>query len=371
MSKSDQLKAAIARIPQTADYARRIAGERNSPEAQAILALADLAAELFSLHTPEFQLEIVADDFDGLATKARSIAFDADADLAPDSYEGMLFNARGNLIGLADQVVQCAAALGSAPRQPSRPMPGKAEIARDAHRHRLDALLGHVRKAREELDESIEPELKADDLEPLQREILGGYVREMHVTENSIRVTISFGELIDLVALERWVTRLADVTGEMAASVRHWSGRAADRIRAGIKAVSQPVKRAAGSIGGLILTILRGESRTGAGDEAETPPIPDDFLDEAKAMILAGQAPPAHWTPRIATLNFDGEELADLTPIAGLAALKGLSLNHTQVADLAPIAGLENLTVHVESRERAAALRASLPKGSKLDVIAR
>ena len=45
MSKSDQLKAAIARIPQTADYARRIAGERNSPEAQAILALIGVIQE--------------------------------------------------------------------------------------------------------------------------------------------------------------------------------------------------------------------------------------------------------------------------------------------------------------------------------------
>ena len=89
----------------------------------------------------------------------------------------------------------------------------------------------------------------------------------------------------------------------------------------------------ASSVGG-------GTGQTG-GDEAG---LPKDFLEQAKAMILAGQASPLAWRPLIRELRFFGEPLSDLAPLAGLTALTSLDLSFTRIADLAPLARLTALT---------------------------
>ena len=94
---------------------------------------------------------------------------------------------------------------------------------------------------------------------------------------------------------------------------------------------------------------------------------PADFdAAKARAMILAGEAPPARWRPFITKLDLSDEKefvrlaslggcfnlrelnisrtaVDDLAPIAGLANLQTLRLSDTKVQDLAPIAGLANL----------------------------
>lgn len=95
------------------------------------------------------------------------------------------------------------------------------------------------------------------------------------------------------------------------------------------------------------------------------PPIPEDFIEQAQEMILAGKKPPAHWVPRIKrlvltpwftvdlaplagltalqTLHCDDMPVSDLTPLAGLTALQGLFCKNTRISDLAPLANLTAL----------------------------
>ncbi len=340
MTKEQKLSAAIVRTRQAIGYAEQIAAPLNSPEAQGVRELIDLATLLLDKHVPEFQADSVADDYDGLGSNARQILFPEDVDLGPDSYHGPLFNARSSMIGMADDVVQCAAALGLHPAKPSRPMPDRVMIERAGHEAQLETLLGHVRETREMVKHYVEPEVRAEDQGPLEARIIENYVQEMHVTNKSIHVTISVGDGIDLAVLERAITHLARATGEMIDTVRHWPGAAAIRLRKGVEAVRKPVRRAVGSIGGLILKLVRKEARL------EPAPPPEDWLEQTHILILAGQAPPAHWVPHITHLNFDTGErrhLADLTPLKTLTALQSLTLSHTQVSDFAPLTTLTDL----------------------------
>jgi Leucine-rich repeat (LRR) protein len=66
-------------------------------------------------------------------------------------------------------------------------------------------------------------------------------------------------------------------------------------------------------------------------------------LETARAMILAGRVPPAHWIPSITELSFGTRRLRDLTPLAALTDLRTLRHVATRVNDLAPLAGLTNL----------------------------
>ncbi len=79
-------------------------------------------------------------------------------------------------------------------------------------------------------------------------------------------------------------------------------------------------------------------------DGVTIPPPPGFDEDEARAMILAGTAPPRPWLPFIREMILDGEaEFRRLAPLAGCFNLRKLGLGNTQVSDLAHIAGLANL----------------------------
>jgi hypothetical protein len=77
--------------------------------------------------------------------------------------------------------------------------------------------------------------------------------------------------------------------------------------------------------------------------DSSSPLMPPDFEERARAMILAGRAPPAAWRSRIHRLNFNQTTLDNLSLLSGLTALRALSLRGTKVSDLSPLEGLSAL----------------------------
>ncbi len=71
--------------------------------------------------------------------------------------------------------------------------------------------------------------------------------------------------------------------------------------------------------------------------------IPEDVEDQAREMILRGQTPPEAWVPHIRELDFETNDLIDLTLLSGLTVLQWLDLSHTPVTDLTPLTGLTAL----------------------------
>ncbi len=76
-----------------------------------------------------------------------------------------------------------------------------------------------------------------------------------------------------------------------------------------------------------------------------TPIIPEDVEEQAKAMILRGEVPPAEWIPSIRHLSFFGEQtLTNVEPLRGLVNLTTLLLDYTPISSAEPLKGLVNLT---------------------------
>jgi Leucine-rich repeat (LRR) protein len=537
MTRETDLTKAIERTRQVIAYARDRAMEHNQPEWHGdVLKLLDLAKDYLDTHTPEYQIEMVADHYDLIAVKAREIPFPDDEDMAPDSRAAALFGAIGQLIGAADVVTRAAAALGKQPTSAGQSLPEKIEIDRSAHQRQLDALLGHVREVREMLKQKVEPEATASDHGALEQAIIGDYIEEMRLTDKSISTAIGPGDKVNLALIERFVSRLATATYEMTESIKSWLGLAAKRLRVGVEAVRKPVRRAVGSVGSLIVRLVRKErkpappapispkgiinkldrpligyisyshedaavcqellkhlrateraygiqfwidnrnqtgqhyfkavkdaiaassvhilltssnslwsdaimdweipailkkqqtdgdlvlpvvvddcrwqgiagtllasprddrlnlkpikswakqskaldrvrkeleaalsshfgmtpnvsipinDRENTEDEPITqkdirppklgevaPPLPDDYLEQARDMILAGKVPPAHWSSHIKALDFGGTELANIGPLAVMTELESLDLSETQVSDITALAGLNAL----------------------------
>ena len=130
---------------------------------------------------------------------------------------------------------------------------------------------------------------------------------------------------------------------------------------------------------------LQSQAEPESSDPEPDPPMPDDVEAQARALILAGQAPPPGWKLHIHKLDFSATieerqkfksggvpppqgtaaafhrtdllagltslqsldlrntQVSDLAPIAGLNSLQSLDLDSTRVSDLAPIAGLDRL----------------------------
>ncbi len=76
----------------------------------------------------------------------------------------------------------------------------------------------------------------------------------------------------------------------------------------------------------------------------------DEFNSEvARAMILVGRVPPAHWIPSITRLEFGTRRLRNLEPLAVLDNLRSLTHVAARVSNLEPLAnliGLERLDLN-------------------------
>jgi hypothetical protein len=70
----------------------------------------------------------------------------------------------------------------------------------------------------------------------------------------------------------------------------------------------------------------------------------DEFdFEVARAMILVGRVPPAHWLPSINDLAFGTRRLGNLSALPSLTYLRSLTHVAVRVTDLTPLAGLVNL----------------------------
>jgi hypothetical protein len=112
----------------------------------------------------------------------------------------------------------------------------------------------------------------------------------------------------------------------------------ADFSRANVAGVSFRGANISGAIG----LVLPPEAPT-----RESPAVPavKPELQTVKRMVLRGDAIPENWVPFVTQLHIGhtGIRLRDLSPIAGLVALKSLRFPQSRVRDLAPIAGLVEL----------------------------
>ncbi len=235
-------------------------------------------------------------------------------------------------------IVAAARNMGIGYAQPTSIHPDGLQVPRTGHAATLAAIAGHVDDLEFQLNQLADSR-NDNAATPRQRAIVASYRQVVTSNIHKIRAAIQTGSTIALEVLDRTGGALVTATRQFVATIRAGASRATPALRTAAKAVSKPVQGMVRSFGAIVKRIL-GESGNPA---PPPPPLPDDFVEQAHAMILAGTVPPAHWVPDLTTLDFSVEPLTDLDPLAGLIALQRLDLMGTRINDLAPLAGLTAL----------------------------
>ena len=232
-------------------------------------------------------------------------------------------------------IVSAAKEMGIGYAQPTSIHPDGLQVPRTGQAATLAAIAGHVDDLEFQLNQLVDSRNDSAATKR-QRAIVETYRQVVASNIHKIRAAIQTGSTLALEVLDRTGGALVAATRQFVATVRAGASRATPALRTAAKAMSKPVQGMVRSVGAIVKRIL-GEV------EQPVPPLPDDYVDQAKAMILAGKAPPAHWVPHLTDLDFRFEELSQADPLAGLIALQSLILWNTNVSDLTPLAGLTSL----------------------------
>lgn len=273
--------------------------------------------------------------------------------------------AQGQITLTLGRALRAARELGL---RPSRPALADA-LAAEVPRALFDGQLAGIAR---QLDAVVE---RLDALDVVQRDtpasreadMLVFYLSAMRVEANLARLALKLGETtIDFAALARAAEAMATLTGDFLATLRAWAERASAAIRAGVEGVRGTVRLVATGVRDAARFVARRAARQEPRAEPPPPPAPQtappaddaapppEFSVEAvHKLILAGRQVPAAWVPFVTGLDFAGTDLVDLTPLAGLLALRSLGLGRryadgkelppTKVRDVAPLAGLTAL----------------------------
>ncbi len=338
MTREEQLITAVNATKRSIEDVRDALRQINEPQWQDDFgALLNQCDAVRRAHEQAPQ-PTIADDYANLAGLLRQIHF-SDDDQDRDRFRA-LRGARGSLLEDMREILDRAAAMGVRPKEPETALPDTAMLETAGREGQLIALQSRITSVETMLTERLLPEAAADKPRE-QVAIVKHYVQDMRRYTTSIRLSISIGDGIDLAVIERAASSIGRATVAMIDTVRARASKATESLRDAVTAIGKPVKKLIGGVRVLVKMVRRSDARL--SKPAPPPPLPDDYLDQAVEMILRGEAPPAHWWPHIAELNFYDTELADLTPLAQLTALQGLNLSRTQVSDLAPLAQLTSL----------------------------
>ncbi|WP_298283237.1 leucine-rich repeat domain-containing protein [Novosphingobium sp.] len=241
----------------------------------------------------------------------------------------------GRLVLNCVAIVAAAREMGISYAQPETLHPDGLRVPKTGHARALDLISRQV----DDLEFHIE-QLGSDEgtgNAPQRQQVLViNYRSAASRSIQTIRVAIATGTSLALDVIQRASASLVITTKQFLATIQAAASKASPQLRKAVNALRQPVQTVARSIGALI-------KRVAAQAEVKPEPLPDDFAQQARAMILSGTAPPASWVPHLVKLDFNGTALADLAPLASLSALQSLDLGNTEVSDITPLASLAAL----------------------------
>jgi hypothetical protein len=201
--------------------------------------------------------------------------------------------------------------------------------------------MGELIEARlQSLEASLRALRAADHDKPglvQQTGLINLYIKEANTEISLARFLAKIGETkIDLGAIQAAAQRLAELTKDFLSMVAGWAGRVSDwlpplgeRLRRGAAGVLKAVALGWKVVG------WRRNAQSGIGA------VPDP--DEVRRRLLAGEALPANWLPRIMEVDLSRSDFAATERLAGLVNLESLNLLNTAVTDIASLSSLAKL----------------------------
>ena len=233
-------------------------------------------------------------------------------------------------------IVSAARELGIEIARPEILLPDGLQAPKDGHARALAAIAAHLDDLEFQI-EQLEESGGNGAVSPRQIELVTRYRAYVALTIRTIRAAIETGSTIALDVLDRASGTLVTATRQLFATVRASASAATAKLKSAAATLRPPVQGVIRSVGTLVKRVI------GKSAAESPPPLPEDYVEQAKVMILAGEVPPANWVPHLTKLDFSDTKLADIAPLASLTALQSLDLTDTQVSDVAPLASLTAL----------------------------
>ena len=337
MTPQERLSAAVIATEFSIARIRAAFSQFNDPawpdELAGPLALAD---EFLAIHRMQTN-DSVAEDYENLLGTLDQIGWPTAA-FDPEQDERLidLQDRAGRLWRDALAVVAIADEMGIRAQKPRKLQQDAVHVPKMGLARQLADLGKHVDDLEFQVEQLADSETNAQS-PPQQQALVDRYRSYMARNILTIRVVINTGTVIALDALDRASTALVSATRELVATVRARASGATAALRTATAGVGRSVKSVIRSVGVLVKRVIRQNEVTFSLS------IPDDYIEQAEVMILAGEAPPAHWVPHLIALDFDDTDLADLRSLSGLTALQRLVADRTLVSNLTPLASLTAL----------------------------
>jgi Leucine-rich repeat (LRR) protein len=265
-----------------------------------------------------------------------------DPDLGPTPTLEAVEYALGLVAIRLDNALGAARSAGWRPARPQLP----AELGATVSRAETGGLLTHIAIRLDQLTRQVNSLKQASDAgrgPAEQKGLINLYVNSVRVEANLAKMELRLGERsVDLAALWRAAEALVALTGDFMRAVTALRPRISAQINQAVQAVRTRVAATVSGLRRVAQTVAR-RQRAAAAPISATPgppaPVPEDVEAQARDMILAGQAPPAHWRPAIRHLSFNDTALNSLLGLEHLTSLHYLGLARTQIVDLGPLSG--------------------------------
>ena len=344
ISVQEQLSKRVRGTIRTIAEARGLLPRFNHPEwPQQIELVLAAALGLVEVHGIEPDTAI-ANDYASLRAIICQIDWPEDEDDVDDEEaDRRLSDLRARIALLTldcDYIVRKAASIGITPDRVDLPLPDTALVSKAGREHLLAGLINRLQVVEQQLADLLDPASSAEA--PRYQRLVRFYHGTMLANANSIRAAIGVGSTIDLTVLERAGIAMTTVTRQFIGTLTARASAASAQLKSAARQIGMPVQRIARGISTIVRHVMRSEARENAADV-----LPEDYVEQAKAMILAGRAPPVAWVPHLTRLDFEDTVLADLSPLSGLSALVWLNFRDTPVCDLSPLSELGALATLV------------------------
>jgi len=262
------------------------------------------------------------------------------------------------VLTLTNTLAAAAEELGLRPSQPEAAGTVATELPRSLFDDTLSEIAAQLDAITDKL-ETLDAVRQAANPALPEAGLVEFYLGTMRVEMNLARLSLTLGDkTIDFAALARATGAMAGLTWDFLATLRGWANRVSAAVRQAAEGLSAPVR--------LMVTGLRAAARAVRGKLARSPDpvvqeepspaqaepaVPAEFSEAAvRDLILAGKPVPTAWVPYVKELEFEGTDLADLSPLARLTELRRLVLGRSgggklpaPVRNLAPLAGLTAL----------------------------
>jgi hypothetical protein len=242
-------------------------------------AIIQLAQSFLDFHSQSNNSEIV-DDYFCLIGALMQIEIPNSEELSENDRFRRLRGQLGNLRSDADLIINTSIKAGVIPINLDSDYFSQLFINKNSNIEDIKEVSNSILQISGIIDEKIVP--VKNELSEDKYIVVNNYINSIKKNVNTIKITISIGEGIDLAVIERAGLAMKASTEDVIRRVKPWVGEASAAFRRGIKMIGKPVERMVN----LVKSIFQ-KNKTSLGSDNLIPSSGNE-IDEAGQELSAG-----------------------------------------------------------------------------------